>query len=173
MKDKGGVFLSSTIKGIEIPGFQGRLTRGSLGNRARLREGSKSLLNTILKSLGIICPLAFLCYHCIWEFYYSWQGWGARNSGGEPTGVSHGNVRKKISKGTVTDRGSRGRFEGTVIDDVFQGPPVHFVHIIYRDRGGGSRISAGGVFWSYIKIDDSKGINDVTKCHNSSDRTIR
>ena len=39
-----------------------------MGNRARLSEGSKSLLNTVLKSLGIICLLAFLCYRCIGSF---------------------------------------------------------------------------------------------------------
>ena len=78
-------------------------------NRARLGEGSKSLLDTILKSLGIICLLAFLHCCCIWEFYHGWQGRSARNSGGEPTGVSIGDVRNKISRGTITDGGSGGR----------------------------------------------------------------
>ena len=158
MEDKGGVFLSSTIEGVGSPGFQSRLIRGSMGDGARLGEGSKSLLDTVLKSLGIICPLAFLCCRCFWKFYHGWQGRSARNSGGEPTGVSHGDVRNKISRGTITDRGSGGRFERTVIDDVSQGPPVHFVHKICRDRGGGSGVRAGGVFWSHVKIADSGGI---------------
>ena len=72
--------------------------------------------------------------------------------------MSHGDVRNKISKGTVTDGGSGGRFEGTVIDDVSQGPPVHFVHGICRDRGGESGVRVGGVFWSHVKIADSGGI---------------
>ena len=101
-------------------------------SRARLGEGSKSLLNTILKSLGIICLLAFLCCHCIWKFYHGWQSRSARDSRGKPTCVSHGDVGNKISRGAVTDGGSGGRFEGTVIDDVSQGSPVHFVHRISR-----------------------------------------
>ena len=72
--------------------------------------------------------------------------------------MSHGDVRNKISRGTVTDGGSGGRFEGTVIDDVSQGSPVHFVHGICRDRGGGSRVRVGGVFWGHVKITDSGGI---------------
>ena len=169
MKDKGGVFLSSTVKGIGSPRFRGRLMTGSMGNGTRLGEGSKSLLNTILKSLGIICPLAFLCCRCILEFYHGWQSRSARNSRGEPTGVSHGDVRNKISRSTITDRGSGGRFEGTVIDNVSQGPPVHFVHGICRNRGGGSRVRTGEVFWSHIKIVDSRGI----KRHNKISRLVR
>ena len=103
-----------------------------MGNRARLSECSKSLLNTILKSLGIICPLAFLCCHCIWKFYHGWESRSARDSGGEPTCVSHSDVGNKISKGAVIDGGSGGRFEGTVINDVSQGSSVHFVHGICR-----------------------------------------
>ena len=158
LEDKGGVFLLSTVNGIGSPGFRSRLTRGSMGNGARLGEGSKSLLDAVLKSLGIICPLAFLCCCCIWEFYHGWQGRSARNSGGEPTGVSHGDVRNKISRGTVTDGESGGRFEGNVIDNVSQGPPVHFVYGICRDRGGGSGVRVGGVFWGHVKIADSGGI---------------
>ena len=75
--------------------------------------------------------------------------------------MSHGDVRNKISSGTIIDGGSGGRFEGTVIDDVSQGPPVHFVHGIYRDRGGGSRVRVGGVFWSHVKIANSGGINET------------
>ena len=72
--------------------------------------------------------------------------------------MSHGDVRNKISRGTVADGGSRGRFEGTVIDDVSQGPPFHFVYGIYRDRGGGSGVRVRGVFWGHVKIADSGGI---------------
>ena len=46
--------------------------------------------------------------------------------------MSHGNVGIKIGSGAITDGGSRGRFEGTVIDDVFQGSLVHFVYRICR-----------------------------------------
>ena len=102
--------------------------RGRIGNRARFREGSKLLLNTVVISLGIICSLAFLRCYCIWKFYHGWQGRSTRNSRGEPTGMSYGEVRNKISRCTITDGGSGGRFEGTIIDDASQGPPVHFVH---------------------------------------------
>ena len=129
-----------------------------MGNGARLGESSKLLLDIVLKSLGIICLLAFLCCYCIGEFYHGWQGRSARNSRGKPIGMSHGDVRNKIGRGTVTDGGSGGRFEGTVIDDVFQGPPVHFVYKIGRDRGAGSGVRVGRVFWGYVKIADSRGI---------------
>ena len=46
--------------------------------------------------------------------------------------MSHGDVGNKISRGAVTDGGSEGRFERTVIDNVSQGSPVHFVHGICR-----------------------------------------
>ena len=46
--------------------------------------------------------------------------------------MSYGNVVNKINRGAVSDGGSGGRFEGTVIDDVSQGSPVHFVHRICR-----------------------------------------
>ena len=55
----------------------------------------KLLLNTVLKSLRIICLSTFLYSRCIWKFYHGWQGRSARNSGGELTGVSHSDVRNK------------------------------------------------------------------------------
>ena len=64
----------------------------------------------------------------------------------------------KISGGAVTDGGSGGRFEGTVIDDVSQGSPVHFVHRISRGRGGESWVRAGGVFRSHVEMANSGGI---------------
>ena len=75
--------------------------------------------------------------------------------------MSHGDVRNKISRGTITDGGSGGRFEGTVIDNVSQGPPVHFVHRIRRDRGGESGVRARGVSWGHVKIADSGGIKET------------
>ena len=81
--------------------------------------------------------------------------------------MSHSDVRNKISKGTVIDGGSERRFEGTIIDDVSQGPKVHFINGVYRGRGGGSWVCAGGVFWGRFKIADSGGIkNNATKYHD-------
>ena len=72
--------------------------------------------------------------------------------------MSHSNVENEISRGAVTDGGSGGRFEGTAIDDISQGSPVHFVHGICRGGGGGSWVRAGGVFRSHIEMADSGGI---------------
>ena len=77
--------------------------------------------------------------------------------------MSYGDVRYTISRGAIIDRGSGGRFEGTIIDNLSQGPPVYFIHKIF----GGCLVQARGVLWGHADIADSGGINDATNCHHS------
>ena len=69
----------------------------------------------------------------------------------------------KISRGAITDGGFGERFKRTIIDNISQCPPVHFVYRIC----GGCWVRARGVFWGHAEIADSGGMNDTIKCHNS------
>ena len=90
-----------TVKGIGGSRFQSRLARRSMRDWVRLGDSSKSLLESVLKSLGVICPLTLLCCRGVREVYHSGQGGSTGDSRGESTGVSHGNVGNKISRGAI------------------------------------------------------------------------